>query len=164
MELRVGVSGHRHLADTGAVGKAVDDLLDELLAERSAANLVAVSSLAEGADRVVAERALARGGSLEVHLPLPPDDYADDFPATTAEFDALLGAARSVTVVPPDSEGSREAAYERAGLAVLDGCDVLVALWDGEPARGRGGTAELVAEARRQGRPVRVITVERAVA
>lgn len=164
MELRVGVSGHRHLADTGAVATAVDDLLDELVVEHSATTLVAVSSLAEGADRVVAERTLARGGSLEVHLPLPPDDYTEDFPATTAEFDALLAAARRVTVVPPDSDGSREAAYERAGLAVLHGCDVLLALWDGEPARGRGGTAELVAEARRQGRPVRVVAVERAVA
>ncbi|GEP33076.1 hypothetical protein NSZ01_08440 [Nocardioides szechwanensis] len=159
MELRVGVSGHRHLADPGAVATAVDALLDELI--EADTTLVAVSSLAEGADRVVAERVLARGGSLDVHLPLPPDDYAEDFPATTAEFDALLAAARSVTVVRQDG-GSREAAYERAGLAVLDGCDVLLALWDGGPARGRGGTAELVAEARRQGRPVRVITVERA--
>lgn len=160
MELRVGVSGHRHLANTGAVADAVDDVLDELA---GASSLVAVSSLAEGADRIVAERALARGGSLDVHLPLPPDVYADDFPDTTGEFDALLAAARTVTVVHQDDD-SREAAYERAGHAVLAQCDVLLALWDGEPARGRGGTADMVAHARRAGLPVRVVPVARAAA
>src|SRR5439155_12740709 len=35
-----------------------------------------------------------------------------------------------------------------------DRCDVLIALWDGQPARGRGGTAEVVALARRVGRPL----------
>ncbi len=164
MELRVGVSGHRHLADPGAVAKAVDTQLDDLLAEHQATTLAAVSSLAEGADRIVAERALARGGSLDVQLPLPPDDYAADFAATTDEFDALLAAARHVTVVPTDTEDSREAAYERAGHAVLAQCDVLLALWDGEPARGQGGTADMVAYARRAGLPVRVVPVERAAA
>lgn len=164
MELRVGVSGHRHLADTGGAARAVDAQLDDLLTDPDT-TLVAVSSLAEGADRIVAERALARGGSLDVQLPLPPDDYAEDFPATTGEFDALLAAARHVTVVPKDrADDSREAAYERAGHAVLAECDVLLALWDGEPARGQGGTADMVAQARRAGVPVRVVPVERAVA
>ena len=159
----MAVSGHRHLADTGAVATAVDEVLDDLLTDTDT-TVVAVSSLAEGADRIVAERALARGGTLDVHLPLPPDDYATDFPATTAEFESLLGAARHVTVVPTDADGSREAAYERAGHAVLADSDVLLALWDGERARGQGGTADMVAHARRAGLPVRVVPVERAAA
>ncbi len=158
----MGVSGHRLLADAGAVAESVDQALDRI--GRGSA-LVAVSSLAEGADRIVAARVLARGGGLEVVLPLPVDDYATDFAdaGSREEFTALLAAADPVTVVPPDpGDPSREAAYARAGSAVLETCDVLLALWDGAPAHGRGGTAEVVAEARLTGRRVEVVTVERA--
>ncbi len=33
----------------------------------------------------------------------------------------------------------------------------LFAVWDGQPARGYGGTADVVTRARDRGRPVRVI-------
>ncbi|NJP95187.1 hypothetical protein HCN51_38110 [Nonomuraea sp. FMUSA5-5] len=47
-----------------------------------------------------------------------------------------------------------------AGARMLDDADVLFAVWDGQPARGYGGTADVVAEARRQGVSVRVIWPE----
>lgn len=40
-------------------------------------------------------------------------------------------------------------AYEAVGRMVVAQCDVLIAIWDGEGARGRGGTAQVVAEAAR---------------
>ncbi len=160
--LRVGVTGHRRLADPSAVARAVDDVLDRLTAQHPV-DLVAVSSLAEGADRLVVDRVLTRGGTLHAVLPLAPDDFATDFADASSrdEFTRLLGAASTVECSP--SQESRQAAYEHAGRTVLAFCDVLLALWDGGPARGRGGTAELVAEARACGRPVEVITVERGV-
>jgi hypothetical protein len=52
--VRVGVTGHRSLADIDAVIRAVDDVLD-----RVAGGPIEVrSSLAEGADRIVVERVL----------------------------------------------------------------------------------------------------------
>src|SRR5687767_3786662 len=120
--LRVGVTGHRHLATPDAVARDVDLVLGSLDAEQ----LVAVSSLAEGADRIVAERVLARpGGSLHAVLPLEPADYAADFtaPESRDEFTRLLESAAEVTLSP--RQESREAAYEYAGRAVLKGCDVL---------------------------------------
>ncbi|MEJ7831655.1 MAG: hypothetical protein WKF79_01975 [Nocardioides sp.] len=164
-ELRVGVTGHRALAAPAVVAGEVDRILDGL---RSLSRVViAVSSLAEGADRIVARRVLAgTAGRLEVVLPLAVDDYATDFadPASRIEYDALLAAASGVVVVPADpTHPSREAAYERAGRAVLDRCDVLLALWDGRPSRGRGGTAEIIAHARACGLRVEVVAVERAV-
>ena len=41
-----------------------------------------------------------------------------------------------------------------AGHAVLEQSDVLIAVWDGAPARGRGGTAAMVVEAWRRRVPV----------
>ena len=162
--LRVGVTGHRHLADPSTVGVEVDRALDRLAGASGAATFVIVSSLAEGADRLVVDRVLARGGStLHAVLPLEPDDYAKDFAdqRSRAELDRLLAAAQDVTLSPVQE--SREAAYEHAGRTVLAYCDVLLALWDGRPARGRGGTAQLVEEAAALGKQVEVIAVERAV-
>lgn len=143
---------------------AVGEVLDRLVGPGAAADVC--TSLAEGADRLVAQVGLGRGGSLVVLLPLEIDEYSNDFADgdSIAEFNELLAAADEVEVIAPpsDDDGSREAAYERAGLAVLDRSDVLLALWDGEPGRGRGGTAELVAEARRRQHPVEVVAVERA--
>ncbi len=126
---------------------------------------VALSSLAEGADRMVADAVLAtEGGTLEVELPLVAHEYAKDFVTERSrdEFDALLASATSVRA--PEAEvadadqawdaESWNASYERAGRTVVDECDVLLAVWDGKPAAGRGGTAEIVAYALRRRVPV----------
>jgi hypothetical protein len=162
----VGVTGHRHLARPDEVAAEVDSVLDRLAGADERA-LVAVSGLAEGADRLVAQRVLARpGGRLIALLPLAPVEYIADFAdaASVQEFTDLLRAADEEEVIAgaPSDDWTREAAYERAGHAMLDRCDVLIALWDGKPGRGRGGTADMVFEAGLIGRPVEVVTVERA--
>jgi hypothetical protein len=44
-----------------------------------------------------------------------------------------------------------------ASELMLADVDELFAVWDGEPARGYGGTADVVAYARQLGTPVRII-------
>ena len=154
--MNVGVIGHRSDLDTERLAPMVDAALD---AVAQGADLVVRSALAEGADRLVASRVLARPRSrLVAVLPLPPADYAADFADSTSQaaFDRLLARADQVVITSLEGEPpvTREEAYERAGRAVVDGCNVLVAVWDGKPSRGRGGTAELVSYARSLGRPV----------
>jgi hypothetical protein len=150
--LRIGVSGHRAIADVDGVRAHVDEAIDGLLARAEADAVVVLTSLAEGADRIAADRALARGGRIEVVLPLDVDDYERDFPASVEQFRALLARAES-TVVRTGGP-AREDAYWAAGCAVVDGSDALLAVWSGHPAKGRGGTAEVVARAKRAGKPV----------
>ena len=45
-------------------------------------------------------------------------------------------------------------AYEAVGRAVLNQSDLLLAVWDGEPEQGRGGTGAVVEEALQRGIPV----------
>jgi len=120
---------------------------------------VVVSPLAEGADRLVVQEVLAwpateEAGShrLEAVLPLPPADYVQDFGSEESrdEFQALLTGAASVHLL--GTAASRTAAYQKAGRHVVQSCDVLVAIWDGNPARGQGGSAEIVTYARQAGR------------
>ena len=49
------------------------------------------------------------------------------------------------------------AAFEAAGLTTLAQSDILVAVWDGKPADGRGGTGQIVEEAARRGAPIIVV-------
>jgi hypothetical protein len=44
--------------------------------------------------------------------------------------------------------------YATVGQMLVRQADLLIALWDGKPPRGRGGTADVVSEARRSGVPV----------
>lgn len=162
--MRVGVTGHRQYDDLDAVGDAVDVVADTLAARAVAAGtpLEVWSSLAEGADRVVADALVARGAELVAVLPLDPIDYADDFgdPVSRREFERLLGTAGHVLVVGAHLP-TRPAAYEAAGLAIVEACPVLVAVCDGAPARGPGGTAAIVDAAHGRGREVIVVPAPR---
>jgi hypothetical protein len=53
-----------------------------------------------------------------------------------------------------------EDAYCAAGEAVVERSDVLLAVWDGRPAKGIGGTGEVVAAAGRSGVPVSWVFAE----
>jgi hypothetical protein len=101
---------------------------------------------------------------VEVVLPFEAAEYRRDFSSaeSRAEFEELLGAAAAIRVsghcaVPPVGL-ERDRAYEACGRAVVDASDVLVAVWDGLPAKGIGGTAEIIAYARERGR--RVIRID----
>jgi hypothetical protein len=114
-----------------------------------------LSPLAEGADRIVALAGLALGADLQCPLPFHVDEYCRDFTsdASRDEFRVLLAKASAVF----QSEGERDAealAYERIGRMVLEQSDFLIAIWDGEPAAGRGGTTQIVQEALEQNVPV----------
>lgn len=158
--LAVGVTGHRppHLAPEhlSRLREQAQSLLRGLRdAQGPAVRPRLVSALAEGADRHLADLALADGYTLHAVLPFLKAQYAADFatPASVHEFERLLLRAWSVLELPGDrAEGDR--AYEAAGHTVLEQSDVLIAVWDGAPARGRGGTAAMVVEAWRRRVPV----------
>ena len=124
-----------------------------------------ISSLAEGADRLAAHAALAAGFALDVVLPCPATTYLETFAdhASRDEFAALSARARATLVLPLAGDDARPlaerlpASYEAAGLTMLGQSDILVAVWDGEPAGGRGGTGAIVEEAARRGAPIVVV-------
>jgi len=156
----VGVTGHRKLGDLERLSLEIERILERIRrmapsAPTTPVRLGIVSPLAEGADRLVA-RAVLRDydGALEAALPMAPDDYAKDFTtdASRQEFFSLLDQARMIAVTP--STDNREEAYAQVGQYVVERCDVLVALWDGLPPRGVGGTADIVALAREQEVPL----------
>jgi hypothetical protein len=104
-----------------------------------------VSPVADGADQIAAGVALELGWELQAILPFARDQYRASLANDSARerFDALLERATCVLELPGQFEKSLDA-YVMTGRATVSHCDVLVAVWDGKPPRGRGGTGEVV--------------------
>lgn len=159
-QIVIGVTGHRKLDHRAAFADAIQSAIHSIRQMvpdlRSTPLLLCVlSPLAEGADRLVTRQVFkVLGAVLEVVLPLEKDDYMQDFETRESieEFEELLSQARSVRLLT--SKGSRVEAYEQVGRYIVDQCDVLLALWDGKPAVGRGGTQEIVRYARQNNCPL----------
>ena len=117
--------------------------------------LYGVSNLAEGADQLFAAHVLTAGGSLEAILPCV--DYAGSLVTDTGRgrFEELRQAAGTVITLPYPKPS--EEAFLAAGMILVERCDHLFAVWDGRPARGLGGTADVVAYARTRRRQVTVL-------
>jgi hypothetical protein len=153
---RVAVSGHRGLAPEVAcfVDQAIRDYLARI---RDDSPLVGLSCLADGADQIFARAVLDLGGDLEVIV--PARQYRDGLPAQARSgYDELI--ARASRVHRLERIESTSAAHMEASIEMLKLADYLVAVWDGQPARAFGGTADVVAAAREHGIPVTVIWPE----
>jgi len=104
-----------------------------------------VSPIADGADQIAAEAALALGWELEVVLPFDRNAYRASLATDDSRrrFDSLMGRASCLLELPGDPDQGLDA-YVMTGRATVAHCDVLIAVRDGLPPRGRGGTGEVV--------------------
>jgi hypothetical protein len=111
-------------------------------------------SLAAGADQIFATEVLTAGGRLHVVIPSAAYDTTLDGEDLVL-YNRLLTSASETTRLPFGAPA--EDAYEAAGRWIATETELLIAVWDGQPARGRGGTADTVAYARALDREVHVI-------
>lgn len=148
-----GITGHQGLDERTStlVRAALEDAL------RSTAATSGVSSLAEGADQLFGRAVIRTGGTLDVIVPC--NDYAKLFEGRTlGEYRELVGLAAATSTLP--FPAPTEEAFLAAGLLIVERCEILMAVWDGQPSRGLGGTADIVAYARQIGREVLVLWPE----
>jgi hypothetical protein len=160
--LSAGITGHRiESLPAGSVPQLRQRIREALILAAETAQALAaehksffadeptllrfVSPLADGADQIAAEVALELGWELQAILPFAHDVYRASLANEEGRerFDELLARADCTLELPGSGPDDVEG-YVMAGRATVAHCDVLVALWDGLPARGRGGTAEVV--------------------
>lgn len=168
--VRIGVTGHRTIDESDArlrtaVREQIQRVVDRFSSSETLVRLGVVSQLADGADRIVVHEVKQVASErdhkahLEFFLPLEREDYVEsqEFgPESLAEFDELLGMAtvqREAVGTRGDTVEGRTAAFAAAGRALVGRCDVLIALWDGRPSGGRGGTAETLLYAAARSKP-----------
>lgn len=153
---RLAITGHRGLPP--ATEKLVDAALREEIARRHATGeLVGLSCLADGADALFARAVLDAGGTLIAVIPAA--EYRDGLPGEHhATYDTLL--AEAADVIRLDHQASHSQAHMDASLRMIAQADELLAVWDGKPARGYGGTADIVDAARNRNLPTTIIWPE----
>lgn len=139
------------------------DLISEENRQPGGGTLRIISGLASGADQWVAEAAINLGFELQSILPFSHEEYLKDFTvASEAEaYKSLLSKASSVYEldgkIGKDENGNRipdSQSYEAVGREILNQTDLLIAVWDGKDAQGRGGTEQVVQEALQNRIPV----------
>jgi hypothetical protein len=158
LPLVVGVTGHRDLVadEVPQIVGEVRDLFAKLQEAHPHTPIVLMSTLAEGADRLVARTALDCGAELHVVLPIQLDSYERDFasPLSLEEFRELMGRSDGTTVITMADDGDAEAArvagpardrrYAAAGAFLITHSQIIIALWDGDREEMLGGTSQIV--------------------
>ena len=142
--MKIGITGHQER-------KGIDWMWVRETMRRAFSNfdhpIEAYGSLAEGADQIFAELALEVGA--QVFTLVPKDDYIKHYRGDAkAKYLSLLSQSHviNLSLDCPDED-----AFLIAGKKISDTVDTLFAVWDGEPAQGKGGTADIVEYARARG-------------
>lgn len=147
MTVKIGVTGHQRLEDPQS-WLWVESMINSEL-DRFEDQIVGVTSLAIGADQLFAHLVAKRGGAIHAIIPYPGYERSfgpEDLPA----YRKLLSGAASVEIL--DTSGTDEDAYLAAGKRIVDLAYFLIAVWDGNPAKGKGGTADIVQYALEKGK------------
>lgn len=136
--MKIGITGHQNLGATEVISwlrREVSKIVCEAKIDR------AYSSLAIGADQLFAEICLANG--IEIIAVIPCSGYEKTFNGQFLEtFTTLLN--KSAQAVYLNYPTPSEEAFLKGGQYIVDCVDTICAIWDGEPAKGVGGTADIV--------------------
>ena len=176
--VNVGVTGHRAGALTAPLVRTLRPVVFTVFRElRDAtlriqeseaafcsdteARLLLHTPLATGADQIAAICARSSGYFVRALLPFEPSEYRKDF-ANGEEvdgFDQALAAADEIVALPGD-RSNLQGAYVQVGESLVHTADLLIAIWDGEQARGPGGTGHVVELALQSSVPVIHIDID----
>jgi hypothetical protein len=156
--LYIGITGHRDIReeDKALLKELIKKILNEKIRQCPHTPIVLLTPLAEGADRLAARAAIECGISFISPLPLPVDEYRNDFttPESLQEFNELLAKSAMWFEIPlPDGthlkdlqkdKSKRDEQYYQIGFYIARYSQLLIALWDGVQQIKRGGTAHIV--------------------
>lgn len=160
--LAIGITGHRPnrlVVSDRKLGLRIRKLLRGLASgiagAPETAALDVISPLAEGCDRIVAREVVELGQKLTALLPFDRKQYEATFSgkAAISEFRSLLKKA-DVRFALESSFLRPELGYLAAGVVTVARADVVLTIWDGKPAAGRGGTPEILQLALEWGIPI----------
>jgi hypothetical protein len=137
--LTIGITGHQKLSDEVTIKWLTRELIYEYKRLKYVA--CAYSSLAIGADQLFAKNIL----ELETDLiaVIPCMGYEKTFKESHKNrYFAILSQCKLIETL--DFAEPSELAFLAAGKHVVNKSDVLFAIWDGDKAKGLGGTGDIV--------------------
>ena len=173
-KFKVGISGHRDIQQTNKniYLSQIKEYLNYLIYKYPTKEILAVSPLADGADRLFIQAAIEIGLRYEVILPMKPNLYQKDFDNDSyREFNKMLLNAREYKVIPIYNEISEESIayhgadrdlqYREVGRQLINETDSMLFLWDGKENTKVGGTYDTLTYAKEHNINYKIIHCER---
>ena len=150
--LAIGFTGHRKVPYEAKSRQLIRDFLARQK-ESHQGIVYGVSSAASGGDQLFAESCLELNIPLRILLPRPAEQFRSDFD-DTSWLRTVRIMENAISVEVTGTLESQTEQYYDCGIQTVAESQLLVALWDGLPARGAGGTQEMVSYARKTHHPV----------
>jgi hypothetical protein len=148
----IGFTGHRTLPDESRSRASILKFLQDFKS-KTEKTIYGVSSAAAGGDLLFAESCLQLGLPIRILLPAPKEQFREDFDEPTwNRAESVMQRAMSVEVI--GNGETKEERYYECGAETVQQTQILLALWDGKPSQGLGGTEEIFTYAKNQDRPV----------
>ena len=154
--LMVGAIGHRDLVaeECDDLRRRVAHFLTALQRKYPELRVTVLTSLAEGADRLVADVTKSLGVPIIYVLPMPTALFEQDFEGESLDEYRRLANGSTVLTLPlvggstaDDVRGpgpARDMQYAVLGTFIAAHCHILLALWDGIDSSAVGGTASVI--------------------
>jgi hypothetical protein len=150
--LAVGFTGHRKVPYETKSRQVIRDFLARQK-ESHHGILYGVSSAAAGGDQLFAESCLELDIPLRILLPRPAPQFRADFDDASWQRTVRI-MENAISVEVTGGQEAQNEQYYDCGIQTVAESQLLVALWDGQPSRGAGGTQEMVSYARKTGHPI----------
>lgn len=158
IQFRIGITGHREFLrdNLEPANKASTEILSWLRQSMPATEITIISGLADGADRIFVNAALALDMNVEAVLPMPLEQYKNDFDEDSCrELEKILSSNSVECIELPltsglDSDDSswsrdqRNALYSNLSEDLRVRSNILITFWDGEFNGLAGGTGDTI--------------------
>ncbi len=137
--MKVGITGHQQLGSEATI-TWLAETLEKIIRQYHID--AGITSLAVGADQLYAE--VLRKAHIPYIAVIPSTDYETTFQNTNdlERYQELLRGASERVHLP--FEKPSETAFYEAGKQIANLSDMLLAIWNGLPAKGLGGTGDVV--------------------
>ncbi len=162
--IKIGITGHRNLADEAFVQEAITDVISKILVQNNAETFEAITGLAYGADTLFARIAKEKfKAQIKIILPFSLSEYEKDFDTDQRVKELRRWCDQFPPEVPRSIEGKsldrkeKNEAYLNCGKKIVDTCDYLIAVWNGKPSSGASGTQIIVDYARSAQKKLEII-------
>jgi len=153
--IALAVTGHRYIKQTALNTPSLLSAIETIKYNFPVDDYQIHSCLAAGADQILAQLLLDNLHAVLIHvLPLDESEYLRDFNCEKSIKDYYSLKSKAKKTVRFVDNSPRPIAYRQANQYMLDNCDLLVAMWDGKPPKGVGGTGEMVGMARDRNIPL----------
>jgi len=147
--MNLGITGHQNLGNSSDIVWIRDILCKEIK------NLVITrgySCLAKGADQLFAEIILEN--NIDLVVLIPSQHYEETFKDSIDMSSFRRLKNKATTIIQLNNKEPNSFAFFDASKILVDNCEVLLAVWNGKPAEGFGGTADVVYYARLLKKPI----------